>query len=343
MIEPKRILVAKLRALGDILTTFPLLRALKERFPGSRLTLVVDDLYQDLVAVNPRVDEVWTHPARELRLRTGWYAARQQAAMIRRIRQERFDLFLDLYGTLRTALWGFLGRIPRRMGFALRGRKYFYTQAIVAEHRYVVDLNLQFAGLLGWQGQDRSLEFFITPDDEAQARLAMTRRGWTPAQPLLVVAPGGGWPLKQWGAERFGRVARGLVAATGCQVALIGTVSEALLLAECAAELAEPALVLEGLPLRQVAAAIRGARLFLGNDSGPKYFAEAFGVPTLICYGPTDSVNNNPVSPRNRVATHSQPCQPCHSEICRAGRRACLDDLAEDEVLKLALSLWGRE
>lgn len=343
MTEPKRILVAKLRALGDILTAFPLLRALKETYPGSHLTLVVDDMYQDLASVNPRVDEVWPHPARELRQRGGWFAARQQARMIRRVQQGRFDLFVDLYGTLRTALWGFLGRVPRRLGFALRGRKYFYTQAVKAEHRYVVDLNLQFAQLLGWQGQDRSLEFFLTPDDEAQARAAMVRRGWRPGTPLLAVAPGGGWPLKQWGAERFGRVARGLAQATGCQVAVIGAASEAPLLAACAAELAEPAVVLEGLPLRQAAAAVKSSRLFLGNDSGPKYFAEAFGVPTLICYGPTDFVNNNPVTPRNQVATRRQPCQPCHSEICRAGRRACLDDLSEEEVLKQALELWRRE
>lgn len=343
MIEPKRILVAKLRALGDILTTFPLLRALKERFPGARLTLAVDDLYQDLAEVNPRVDEVWAHPARELRQRSGWFAARQQAEMIRRVRQARFDLFIDLYGTLRTALWGFLGRVPRRMGFALRGRKYFYTQAIAAEHRYVVDLNLQFAELLGWQGQDRSLEFFVTPDDDAQAHQVLTWRGWTPSQPLLVVAPGGGWPLKQWGAGRFGRVARRLAEATGSQVAVIGSASEALLLAECAAELEAPALVMEGLPLRQVAAAIKTARLFLGNDSGPKYFAEAFGVPTLICYGPTDHVNNNPGTSRNLVATQPQPCQPCHSEVCRAGRRACLDDVSEEAVFQQALALWRRE
>lgn len=338
--KPKRILVAKLRALGDILTAFPLLRALKETFPGARLTLVVDDLYQDLVAINPRVDEVWTHPARELRRRKGWFAVRQQADMIRRVRQGRFDLFVDLYGTLRTALWGFLGRVPRRLGFALRGRKYFYTQAVKAEHRYVVDLNLQFAELLGWEGRDRALEFFLTPEDEAQARAALVQRGWTPSRPLLVVAPGGGWTLKQWGAGRFGRVARGLAQATGCQVAVIGSASEARLLAESAAELAEPAVVLEGLPLRQVAAAVKCGRLFLGNDSGPKYFAEAFGVPTLICYGPTDFVNNNPVTPRNRVATSPQPCQPCHSETCRASRRACLDDLGEEEVLKQALELW---
>ncbi|MEW6517481.1 MAG: glycosyltransferase family 9 protein [candidate division FCPU426 bacterium] len=343
MIEPKRILVAKLRALGDIMTALPLLRALKERFPAAGITLVVDDLYQDLVSVNPRVDELWLHPAGDLRGRGAWFALKQQADMIRRIRQARFELFIDLYGTTRTAAWGVLGGIPHRLGFALRGRKYFYTQAVVAKHRYVVDLNLQFAELLGWQGQDRSLEFFLAPDDEAAARQQLARQGWTPGRPLLAVSPGGGWPLKQWGAAKFGRVARSLAESTGCQVVLTGSAAETALLEECASQLREPALILAGLPLRQAAAVIREARLFLGNDSGPKYFAEAFGVPTLICYGPTDSVNNNPSTPRTLVATCIQPCQPCHSETCRAGRRACLDDLSEDEVLKLAQSLWRRE
>ncbi len=81
----------------------------------------------------------------------------------------------------------------------------------------------------------------------------------------------------------------------------------------------------------------------LGNDSGPKYFAESFGVPTLICYGPTDFLNNNPKTPRNLALYHDAECRPCHSEHCRQARRVCLDDLSEPEVEAAALRLWDAQ
>jgi len=338
--EIKTIMVVKLRTLGDVLTTFPLLRALKEKFPRAKLIMVADEFYRDLLASNPRVDAFWGHPAKEIREHGSSYELRQHWNFVNAMRREQVDLYIDLYGSLRTALWGALAGVPQRMGFNLRGRKHFYTQLITAAHRYVVDLNLQFARDLGWQGVDNSLEFFVTLEDLAAARQHLQEQGWQPERPLLAVSPGGGWPLKCWDAKRFGAVAGRLARETGCQVVLSGALSETPLVEACAQALQGPALKAVGLPLRQLAAMISQCRLFLGNDSGPKYFAEAFRVPTLICYGPTDFLNNNPNSPRHPAAYRDIPCRPCHSEMCRNERRACLDDLDEEDVFKRGLELW---
>ncbi len=336
----RNILVVKLRTLGDVLTTFPLLRALKARHPAARLTFIADADYRDLLEPNPRVDAFWPHPVQTLRSQGAGYALKQHLGMIREIRRKSFDLYIDLYGSLRTALWGFMAGIPRRLGFDLRGRRHFYTQRIRAAHRYVVDLNLQFAQALGGAGGSNAMEFFVTPEDETRARAALQQQGWEPGRPFLTVSPGGGWPLKQWGAGRFGRVAGAIARTRQAQVVITGSQAEGPLMEQCATELKTPVIKLPGLPLRQVASVIKASRLFLGNDSGPKYFAEAFGVPTLICYGPTDFLNNNPQTPRNRALYHDAECRPCHSEHCSQARRVCLDDLTEREVQEAALALW---
>lgn len=339
--EVRTILVVKLRTLGDVLTTFPLLRALKELYPRARLLMIADEAYRDLFTTHPRVDEFWGHPARELAARGATYAWRQHWDVVRRIRHERVDLYVDLYGSLRTALWGALAGVPERLGFALRVRKRFYTRPIIAAHRYVVDLNLQFAQALGWQGTDRRLEVFLSEGDREAARQRLREQGWCPGQPLLAVSPGGGWPLKCWPAERFGEVAAELARETGSRVVIMGSTPEQERVDACARVLGGTALKAVGLPLRTLAAVIAEARLFLGNDSGPKYFAEAFDVPTVICYGPTDFVNNNPDPPRHRVAFSPVECRPCHSETCRRGERVCLDRLGTEEVLDLARALWA--
>ena len=338
--EVRKLLVVKLRTLGDVLTTFPLLRALKRMFPSARLDMVADEAYADCFTYHPDVDRFRAHPARALRAG----GARAEIAHMRdftgRLRRERYDVYLDLYGTARTALWGLAGRIPRRLGFPLRARRWCYTQTIAARHRYVVDLNLQFAEALGGSGFDRRLAFFLGPGDGAAAEAHLHRGGWDPSRPMLGVSPGGGWPVKCWAPERFGALARRLREATGCQVVLTGTEAERPLLAACARELDTDPLEAVGLPLRTLAAVIKRCRVFVGNDSGPKYLAEAFSVPTLICYGPTDYINNNPPSALRRVAVRDVPCRPCHSERCREPRRVCLDDLDVDAVYAELASLW---
>jgi ADP-heptose:LPS heptosyltransferase len=303
---------------------------------------VADETYKDLFAHHLRVDEFWEHPVRRLKTAGPFAALRQNLGFIADLRRRHVDLYVYLYGSMRTAMWGALAGVPQRWGFNLRGRKYFYTHRLVARHRYVVDLNLQFAREMGWNGTDNSLEFFLEPADQNAALKHLHAHGWKKPQPLLVVSPGGGWPVKCWDAERFGAVARRLAQATGAKVVLSGAPAEQGLIDACARALGTEFIPAVGLPLRQVAALIAQSRLFLGNDSGPKYFAEAFRVPTLICYGPTDFHNNNPASARHPVAGVTLDCRPCHSEICLQPRRICLDDLSVEAVYNSAWKLWNQ-
>lgn len=341
IMEPiHEIMLVKLRTLGDVLTTFPLIRALKERFPEANLTVVADEMYEPLFTHHSRIDAFWGHPVKALKAGGSWANLKHHQQMVRAIKKSKIDLYVDLYGSMRTALWGALAGVPNRIGFNLRGRKYFYHHQVVAKHRYVVDINLQFAKMLGWQGMDNRLEFFISQEDREAAKKVMIDYGWKSKLPYLVVSPGGGWPLKCWDATRFGRIVNVIQKETGCQIVVSGSGGEKKLIEACQAQIEGSSVAAIDLPLRQVAAIISGCRLFLGNDSGPKYFAEAYNVPTLICYGPTDFINNNPSTPINVAAHLDIPCRPCHSEVCQKEKRICLDELSEKDVLRYAFQLW---
>src|SRR5580658_8338803 len=55
-----RILIIKLGAIGDVLRTTPLLPFLKERYPESHITWLVDAVAVPLLADNPRIDRILT-------------------------------------------------------------------------------------------------------------------------------------------------------------------------------------------------------------------------------------------------------------------------------------------
>lgn len=59
-------IVFRLDALGDVVLTTPLFRALKAAYPACRLTVVVQPHIKALLATNPHIDEILTLPEMKL-------------------------------------------------------------------------------------------------------------------------------------------------------------------------------------------------------------------------------------------------------------------------------------
>ncbi len=133
-------------------------------------------------------------------------------------------------------------------------------------------------------GEDPPPLEFTAPERREAERLT---RELAPG--FLAVHPGSGSPGKNWPLDRFAAAAR----------ALCG--GRPWLFARGPAEEALPsppgAIDARGWPLRVLAAALSGAGLFLGNDSGVAHLAAACGARTLALFGPTDPARWGPVGP----------------------------------------------
>ena len=98
-----------------------------------------------------------------------------------------------------------------------------------------------------------------------------------------------------------------------------------------------------GTGLMELAALLKIARVVIANDSGPAHLAAAVGSPVVALFGPTHEAFG--FAPRGewvRVISHPLPCRPCtvHGGLrCPGRRRACLDDIAPEEVLMAAREL----
>jgi len=110
--------------------------------------------------------------------------------------------------------------------------------------------------------------------------------------------PGSGSPRKNWAAERFVAVARGLSAGRPW-LHVRGP-------AEAAHRTPEGALPAHDLPLDQLAALLARTGLHLGNDAGVSHLAAAVGAPTVCLFGPTDASCWAPLGPRVRVVLAPQ-------------------------------------
>src|SRR2546428_11657651 len=123
---PERILVVKLRYVGDGLLATPVLSRLRESFPKARLAMLVNPGTDDVVRDHPALDEV-------LVLERGGLI--RQWRFVRDLRRRHFDLVIDLTDADRSAFQSWLSSAPVRLGYNSEGRwrGLLYTQVVDAD------------------------------------------------------------------------------------------------------------------------------------------------------------------------------------------------------------------
>jgi ADP-heptose:LPS heptosyltransferase len=341
-----RILLIRLRLIGDVVFTTPVVRALRRRFPNAHLAYVVEPAAAAVVADNPHLDEVVVAPAPGAGAR-----ALADLALMRRLRRRRFDLALDLHGGPRAAMLTLASGARRRIGYAIPGRAWMYTDRVPRPRqlraRHSVENQWDLLAPLGFAPPDRerdATEMPVSADAAARAAAKLDAAGAAgDADRLIVIHVSAGNPFRRWPAEAFASLAAGLAAADPHRrVLLLSGPSErdaARAIGRRArgeAGAAGPRIVDDvELDLRELRALLDGAALFVGGDSGPLHVAGTSRVPIVGLYGPTLSARSAPWRPAGLVTESVEivlPCRPCDQRRCEPGDYRCLARLAPETV-----------
>ncbi|MEW6516870.1 MAG: lipopolysaccharide heptosyltransferase II [candidate division FCPU426 bacterium] len=359
--EPRRILVVKLCCLGDILFATPVVRALKARYPGARIGYLVTAYCRDLVAADPRVDDIiefnaydpGTLPAKLLR---AW-------PVVRKLRQQRFDLAVVLHRSPLAGLMAAASAIPVRLGFDWQGEGFSLTHPVLFRpEAHEIDRNLDCLRPLGLEVRDTATELVPSPAADAAAETFLAQAGaGDQSRPLIAVFPAGGvnpgtvMVTKRWPVEGYREVCARLSRRFGARLVLVGSRDDAAVGDELAAGLGPdaPLLRAEGkTTLMVLAALLRRCDLFIGGDSGPLHMAAAVGTPTVSLFGPTDPRLLAPRGAAHRVLFKSPECAPCYNPLtirqgqavaCRQGNLVCLRSLTPEMVLEAAGELLAQK
>jgi ADP-heptose:LPS heptosyltransferase len=119
------LLLVRLRLIGDVVFTTPLIRALRERYPDARLTYVVEPSSAPVVDRNPHLSDVVIAPHRR-----GWRRLVDDVGLARTLRARRYDVAVDLHGGPRSAWLTWASGAPVRVGYDVSGRSWMYTRVI---------------------------------------------------------------------------------------------------------------------------------------------------------------------------------------------------------------------
>lgn len=353
MLDPAtlhRILVIKLRHHGDVLLSAPVLSALRRIAPQSEIDALVYADTGPLIAGHPAlahlhaIDRDWKRLPVLERARAEW---RLFHALWRR----NFDLIVHLSVHNRGAWLVRLLRprwsvAPKRSGSASIWHHTFSNlyAAQSSPDRHTVESNLDALRALGLEviEADRRVELVPGPEAETRADTMLAALGLSHRR-FVHCHPASRWGFKVWPAEKVAAMCDAL-AGEGWPIVLTAAPDpreRALVAAVCAAT-RHPVHDLSGqFSLRELAALIARARLFVGVDSAPMHIAAAMDTPTVGIFGPSGDREWGPwdwragVGGRHRVvASQSHPCRPCGRAGCDDSRVSeCLTTLSPDPVL----------
>lgn len=348
-----KILLVRLRLVGDVVFTTPIPRALKRVFPGAHLTYLVESQAAPVVSGNPHLDEVIVVPRG-----AGLSRLAGDLGLALRLRRERFDLAIDLHGGPRSSWLTLATGAPQRIGYEVAGRRWMYTRAVArpralrARHSVVNQWDLLLA-IDGWPGDEpEPLRDAVEMPLDAAADAAIARRlelaAIGPDHELIVAHVTAGNPFRQWPEASFTSLVAGLAAASPLRrIVLSSGPSDA----EAARRIARAAQRALGsaadrvvdfgeFSLSELRALVERSRLFIGGDTGPLHIAATTATPVVGIYGPTLAARSapwrDPRVPTESVEVAGLPCRPCNQRVCEPGDFRCLTTLKPEDVLSAA-------
>ncbi len=344
----RRVLVVKLRNIGDVLLTSPLFTVLAGEAPHLEIDALVYRDTADMLSGHPNVAQLHTVD-RNWKRRGAWEQVRQEWDLLRALAARRYDLMIHLTEHRRGA-W--LTRLLRpRYSVAPAGdygrffdRSFSHRYRVVGgNRRHTVEVHLDSLRRIGVYPDDASRKLVFVEGPEAQVRVArLLAESGLDSRPYVVVHPASRWHFKCWPVNHMARFIDGL-RGSHHEVVMTGAPDpeELRITGAIAAQLRAPVLDLSGrLNLKELGALIRRAKLFVGVDSAPIHIAAAVGTPTVALFGPSGEIEWGPWMVSCRVLTSEHRCRPCGFDGCGGGKRSdCLDAIAPERVLAAAEEL----
>jgi heptosyltransferase-3 len=344
-----RILLIRLRSLGDIVLLTPSLRLLKEWRSDLQISVMIESRFHDLLRGNPYVAEILS-PGEEAGLRR----ATTRLHAIHRLRAKKFALCANLHGGPTS---GFLTRFSGarwKAGFAhfrsCRLYDFLIPDAREILKQEIVHTAEHHAAAFFWMGLPRRpippTELYVSDAARAAWQMEMRRLGMNADQGYALIHPTALYQTKQWPAERFAQLGRHLneshrlIPVFSCgpgETGVLDTVERA-----TGGDIRR----VEGPRLDLFMAAIAGCKLFIGNDSGPAHIAAALRRPLVVIFGSSNSRiwrpwTGSPSSDKRfsqgagnfRIVQNFYECNPCPGDRCyRYEQSECILSVTYEQV-----------
>jgi heptosyltransferase-3 len=331
----KNILVVRTDRIGDVVLTLPTVEALTSNFPNARVTMLVSSYTSTLV--EGIADTL-------LYNRDG--KPRPFFEMLREIRNAHFDGVLVAFPQFRIALLLRFAGIPVRIGTGYRWYSLLFNKRIY-EHRktaekHEAEYNLSLLQGLAYTGSPKlEAKIILSEKEKKTASDVRQSLGISDADRLVLLHPGSGNSARDWRPEHFAQLAAELTK-IGCQVVITGGKTEEALVHRVSHEAKNDVKhFISTLNLKEFAAFIQTAKLFVANSTGPLHIAAAVGTPVIGFYPPVRVMSPKrwgPLTDKKAIFVPDPAlCPRCKGSECQGND--CMDQITVNQVMEAATKL----
>ena len=345
-----KVLIVKASALGDVVHALPVLAWLKSADPHMEIDWLVEEGFATLLEEHPLLRRVHRLATRNWRGQ-GWLAVvREGWQVVRRLRNERYDVVLDLQGNSKSGLFTLLSGAPHRCGFARDGVREWpnllatnvRVELTAAEH-HISERSLAVARTAFPQGYVHLMAGPLPIRPEAAHRVAaqLAERGLD-VRRFAILHYGTTWTTKLWSVENWQALVQLLVTGTDIVPVLTwGSAEELTVVERIAAVGGEGVTIWPRGTLPELAALLARATVVVGGDTGPVHIAAAVDTPTVSIFRVTDGARNGPRGERHLRLQAPMDCSPCLRKAC-ADDPVCAKSIGVNEVFSRIATLAGR-
>ena len=342
----ERVLVVRLRSIGDTVLSTPALIALRRFLPEAQIDILLEDWVAPVLEGSDAVDNVLSVSKK--------MASRLR--MARRIRRTKYDLALNLHGGPTATFFVRATGARHRVGFANYQFSLLHNHRLTSasafwhkEQTHSAEQQLALVGFLGIPVEDRprtrlavteqSLESLNEKlkrhEDQVAGRHAENPNSeiQNPKSKIAMLHPTAAFKTKQWATEGFAHAAE-FLAEKGFRVIAVAAENESAILDDLKNLSRAPILALEGLTLPEITALASRAEIFVGNDSGIAHIAAAVLTPSVVIFGSSNRNHWRPwTDAPHEIVFVEFPCQPCAGYICKEfGEPKCILSVKTESV-----------
>jgi len=286
--------------LGDMVCTTPAFRAIKRKYPHAKLYVVGDAINEKVLSGNPDVDH---------------YIVGNDANLFevaKKLRKEKIDfgcttgpsfaslLALIFSGSRSIATYKILG------GRANQTRTYKFLQQFVLSvpytfGEYLPRTHLRLLEPAGIFAEDTTKYLYFTKEASERIDRLFAEHGIAKKDFVVGMSPAAGHRVKEWPAERFGKIASYLYKKYNATIVVVGGPNdkkEAQIVMDNVEQGVKVINTAGELSIEELKALASRLKLFISVDTGTIYVSEAFNVPTIDIAGPIH-INEQP--PRGKI------------------------------------------
>jgi heptosyltransferase II len=324
--------------LGDVAMGTPAFRALRRHFGSdSRIVGIMRPFLHEVLAGTDWLDEQWYFDPK------GKQPELRRAALIGRMRDERFDLALFMADSFRSTLAAWRAGVKRRVGYVGHGRGVLLTDRLYPPRwngrrvqEPMVDYYLRLAETVACPAESRRLELRTTEADESAADGVWRNLGLRADGRVIALNTSGFYgSATLWPVEHFGLLARRIVETLDHDVLVTCGPNERAVARDVVRHSGSGrvfSMADQPLGIGVAKACIARCRLMVSTDSGPRHVAAALGKPVVTLFGPMLPVRSeNPTQQASNLYVDLD-CIGCHKRICPLGHHRCMRELSVDMV-----------